>query len=217
MRNQDAALVGDVMVVPYTCVEDENAWRNPDMQNIVVGLRGLNVENGDELWRTEENWNDVFVEESTERELELVNDDYLMVHDWLERTTALLDVRTGEFVPEKETVFAGPEGTDWLVEANGGNEYVRLGEGLSEEARVDFSFESDWNQIVPLGDGLATVADVESDPKAVFQAWDEESERVYVDLGIAGDEVLDMASVPGAVVVLYRSTETGDLGVIGLT
>lgn len=217
VRNHDAVLAADVVVIPYTCVENEIAWRSSERQTVVAGLLGLDMENGEELWRSETTMEEASLYDSYNREIVPMNTDYMMVYGKNSQPEMFMDVRTGETVSDRRIVLPGPDDASWMVEYRGNEEYVRLGEGLSEEARVDFSFESDWNQIVPLGDGLATVADVESDPKAVFQAWDEESERVYVDLGIAGDQVLDVASVPGAVVVLYRSTETGDLGVIGLT
>lgn len=216
VRNQDPVLARGVVVIPYTCVEDEISWQSSDRQTVVAGLLGLDIEDGEELWRSETTMEEASLYDSYNREIVPMNTDYTMVYGTYGHPDMFMHVRTGEVVPDMEAMLPGPDDASWMVEVQGGDEYVRLGEGLREEARVDFSGEADRGRVVPLEEGLATVVDVESDPKAVFQPWDEEAERVYVDLGIAGDEVLDMTSVPGAVVVLYRSAETGDLGVIGL-
>lgn len=216
VRNHDSVLVGNTVVIPYTCVEGEIGWRNEGPQTVVAGLLALDVESGEELWRNEDVLDEVALSESSRRELERVNDDYLNVYGNFRRSSRLLEARTGELVPDRGGAFAGPGSASWLVDDAGDDEYVRLGEGLREEARVDFSRESDRSEVVPLEDGLAVVSDAGTDPTAVFQPWDGESERVYVELGIAGHEVLDVESAPGAVVVLHEDPETGQLGLVGL-
>ncbi|NKZ00252.1 PQQ-binding-like beta-propeller repeat protein [Nocardiopsis alborubida] len=219
-----SVLVGDVLVVPYTCAEFlsneeiEEAGEAVGNQEMSVGLLGVGVQDGRELWRLEEEHVGV-VNDSYGREFIRLNQGHVSIHSQ-RLESMVVDVRDGRVVMEGANVLAAAEDMSWTVQTQGRGTYVRMNEKAREVGRVEIDDEGSRDedyQVAVLERAIVVSGSVgaEENSWATVREWGGGAEEIGSGMDFSDYRVNKVISVPGAVVVSHGGGE-GESGLVGL-
>ncbi|WP_435110841.1 PQQ-binding-like beta-propeller repeat protein [Nocardiopsis synnemataformans] len=216
-----SVLVGDVLVAPYTCAEFlsneemEEAEGAVGNQEMSVGLLGVDVQDGRELWRLEEEHIGV-VNDSYDREFIRLNQGHVSIHSQ-RLQSMVVDVRDGRVVMEGASVLAAAEDMSWAVQSQGRGTYVRINEAAEEEGRMEVDGEDSQGEdygVAFLEQAIVISGDVgaEESSWATVREWGGGIEEIRADMDFSEHRVNDVISVPGAVVIFHGEGEGGLVG-----